>query len=72
MNDIFTEITSLEMFRLEDRVTRMYNYGVHDNTYVIIMKKYACSLRDWRLGNTECAEAKLYPPTLPNILALFY
>lgn len=47
------------MFRLEDRdtkmdtVTRMYNYGVVDNTYVIIMKKYHCSLRDWRLGNTE-------------------
>lgn len=51
LNDIFAEITSLEMFRLEDRVTRMYNYGVIDNTYVIVMKKYTCSLRDWRLGN---------------------
>lgn len=50
----------------------MYNYGVSDNTYVIIMKKYACSLREWRLCNTECPQAKLFPPTLPNILALFY
>jgi serine/threonine protein kinase len=50
----------------------MYNYGVIDNMYVIVMKKYTCSVRDWRLGNVEAQEAKLYPPTLPNILALFY
>ena len=36
----------------------MYNYGVIDNTYVIVMKKYECSLRDWclervRLRNEE-------------------
>ena len=50
----------------------MYNYGVIDNSYVIVMKKYACSVRDWRLGNAEEREAQLFPPSLPNILALFY
>lgn len=40
------------MFRLEEKVTRIYNYGINDNTYVVVMKKYACSLREWRLGNS--------------------
>lgn len=60
------------MFRLEDRVTRIYNYGIADNTYVIVMKKYACSLRDWRLSTVDSPEIRLFPPTLPNILAIFY
>jgi serine/threonine protein kinase len=49
LHDIFTEITCLENFRLDDRITKMYNYGVVDNTYVIVMKKYNCSLREWVL-----------------------
>jgi hypothetical protein len=28
----------------------MYNYGVVDNTYVIVMKRYNCSLREWILN----------------------
>lgn len=49
LHDIFTEITCLENFRLDDRITKMYNYGVVDNTYLIVMKKYSCSLREWVL-----------------------
>ena len=48
LHDIFTEITCLEKFRLEGRVTRIYNFGIVDNTYVIIMRRYRCSLKDWR------------------------
>ena len=51
LHDIFTEITCLENFRLDDRVSKMYNYGIVDSTYVIVMKKYNCSLRDWVLTN---------------------
>ena len=32
-------------------MTTMYNYGVVSNSYVIVMKKYDCSLRDWVLRN---------------------
>jgi len=31
----------------------MYNYGVVDNTYVIVMRKYNCSLREWVLKRKE-------------------
>jgi serine/threonine protein kinase len=46
--DIFTEITCLEHFRLEPSITDIYDYGVTENSYIIVMKKYPCSLRDWR------------------------
>lgn len=35
LHDIFTEITSLEHFKLEPWVTDMYDYGVTDNDYFI-------------------------------------
>ena len=50
----------------------MYNYGVIDNTYFIIMKKYTCSLRDWRLGNRISPLMDAYPVNLPNILSLYF
>jgi serine/threonine protein kinase len=49
LHDIFTEITCLENFRLEPYVTDLYDYGVTATDYVIVMKKYPFSLRDWRL-----------------------
>lgn len=49
LHDIFTEITSLEEFRLEPCVTDLYDYGVDECSYYIVMKKYACSLTKWRL-----------------------
>lgn len=48
LHDIFTEITCLEEFRLEKCVTDLYDYGVDKQSYYIVMKKYACSLGDWR------------------------
>jgi len=49
LHDIFTEITCLEHFRLDPSVTDLYDYGVVDNGYIIVMKKYPSSLEDWRL-----------------------
>lgn len=49
LHDIFTEITCLEEFRLESCVTDLYDYGVDGTSYYIVMKKYAGSLREWRL-----------------------
>jgi serine/threonine protein kinase len=37
----------------------MYNYGVVDNTYVIIMKKYECSLREWILNRKDSLHSHL-------------
>lgn len=48
LHDIFTEITCLEEFRLEPCVTDLYDYGVDSNSYYIVMKRYTCSLSEWR------------------------
>ena len=37
----------------------MYNYGVVSNAYVIVMKKYDCSLRDWVLDLRDQSPLKL-------------
>lgn len=58
LHDIFAEISCLEHFRLDQRVTTMYNYGVVDKSYVIIMKKYDCSLRDYVVKLREEKELK--------------
>ena len=49
LHDIFSEITCLEKFRLDPCVTDLYDYGVTKTDYVIVMKKYSVSLKDWRL-----------------------
>ena len=49
LHDIFTEITCLEEFRLEPCVTDLFDYGVDQTSYYIVMKKYSGSLREWRL-----------------------
>ena len=53
LHDIFAEITCLEEFRLESCVTDLYDYGVDDSSYYIVMKRYSGSLRDWRLKQQE-------------------
>ena len=49
LHDIFNEIACLEQFRLDPAVTDIYDYGVTDSSYIIVMKKYPFSLKDWRL-----------------------
>lgn len=49
LHDIFTEITCLEEFRLENSVTELYDYGVTKTDYIIIMKRYPSSLKQWRV-----------------------
>jgi serine/threonine protein kinase len=38
--DIFTEITCLEKFRFEPSIVDLYDYGIYNNEYVMVMKKY--------------------------------
>lgn len=49
LHDIFSEITCLEYFRLHSSVVNIYDFGVTNNDYFIVMKKYPLSLRAWRL-----------------------
>jgi serine/threonine protein kinase len=53
LHDIFTEITCLEELRLEPCITDLYDYGVDSNSYYIVMKRYSCSLRQWRMGQNK-------------------
>lgn len=48
LHDIFTEIACLEEFRLERCVTDLFDYGVDESDYYIVMKRYPISLKDWR------------------------
>jgi serine/threonine protein kinase len=45
----------------------MYNYGVVGHAYVIVMKKYDCSLRDWIILHKESLQFKL-----PILLRIFW
>ena len=38
----------MENFRLNPQVATLYDYGVTSSDYVIVMKKYPYSLKDWR------------------------
>ena len=45
----------------------MYNYGVVGHAYVIVMKKYDCSLRDWITLHKDSLQYKL-----PILLRIFW
>ena len=49
IHDIFTEITALETFRMEGCVSHLFDYGVDNDYYYIVMKMYPNSLKGWRL-----------------------
>ena len=59
LHDIFTEITCLEEFRLEPCVTDLYDYGVDESDYYIVMKKYSGSLLNWRQKQTASMHENL-------------
>ena len=59
LHDIFTEITCLEELRLEPCVSDLYDYGLSGGSYYIIMKRYTCSLRQWRLNQTKSLNENL-------------
>lgn len=46
---LFTELACMESFRLHPSIATVYDYGVTATDYVIVMKKYPMSLKEWRL-----------------------
>lgn len=53
LHDIFNEITVLEELRESKCVTDLYDYGADRSSYYIVMRKYDCSLRGWRLQHGD-------------------
>ena len=64
--DIFTEITALESFRLENCVTQLFDYGCDEENYYIVMKRYPISLKQWRIKQTLP-----FTEMLPTYLSIF-
>lgn len=58
--DIFSEISCLEYFRLQKSVVTLYDFGIVDSDYFIIMKKYPMSARKWRLMQVKHFEQMLH------------
>ncbi|KAL7714917.1 hypothetical protein QTN25_007640 [Entamoeba marina] len=46
--DIFTEVSILTKFSNDPRACHLYDFGVADGHYWIVMKRYTCSLLAWR------------------------
>jgi serine/threonine protein kinase len=46
--DVFSEIACLDAIRFEDHVCQLFDYGVDESGYWIVMKYYATTLRKWR------------------------
>jgi serine/threonine protein kinase len=46
--DVFSEIACLDTIRFEDHVCQLYDYGVDETSYWIVMKHYPSTLKKWR------------------------
>eukprot|EP00026_Physarum_polycephalum_P001048 Phypoly_transcript_01049.p1 GENE.Phypoly_transcript_01049~~Phypoly_transcript_01049.p1 ORF type:complete len:1112 (+),score=220.65 Phypoly_transcript_01049:278-3613(+) len=61
LHDIFTEILILDKFKNDPRCCHLYDYGVDNDSYWIVMKSYKCSLKEWRLRQTQTSFAQALP-----------
>lgn len=52
LHGIFDEVLILDQFKLDRRVCHIYDYGTDEDYYWIVMKKYKCSLKNWRKQQT--------------------
>ena len=59
LHDIFTEVSLLDMYRSDTRACHLYDYGVDDENYWLVMKYYLCSLRAWRKRQTRSLKENL-------------
>ncbi|GFR48222.1 hypothetical protein Agub_g10082 [Astrephomene gubernaculifera] len=46
--DVFGEVTIMERFSGHDCICQLLDYGMHDDAYWIVMRRYRCSLAEWR------------------------
>ena len=73
LHDIFDEILILDKFKEDSRISHMFDYGTDDEYYWIIMKKYKCSLKNWRQKQKQSLNKNLtlYLNIYMNILNTF-
>lgn len=55
LHDIFSEISCLEYFRLQQSTVTLYDFGYSKDKdeYFIVMQKYPMSLKKWRSIQTK-------------------
>lgn len=54
--NIFSEISALEVLRMNNCVSKLYDYGMDKNHYYIVMKNYKCSIKQWRENINKCID----------------
>jgi hypothetical protein len=59
LHDIFTEVTLLDLYRGDTRSCHLYDFGVDDENYWLVMKWYFTSLRAWRKRQTRSLQENL-------------
>ena len=73
LHDSFTEILTLDMLKNDHRICRMYDFGVDNENYWIVMKAYKTSLRKWRIqrrGDTLHDMLPLYLNVFSDVLGV--
>jgi len=48
--DVFSEISALEMLQHSNHICRLYDYGVYDNKFWLVMERCQYNLKTWRLS----------------------
>lgn len=74
VHEIFNEILVMEKFKANPRVCRMYDYGVDNDNYYIVMREYKTSLRNWRRRqplNLQIHRMPLYLHIFKKVLQLY-
>ncbi|KAG2493918.1 hypothetical protein HYH03_007854 [Edaphochlamys debaryana] len=46
--DVYGEVAIMERFRGCEGICQLLDYGMHDDAYWIVMRRYRCSLAEWR------------------------
>lgn len=64
--DVFSEIACLDAIRFEDHVCQLFDYGVDESGYWIVMKYYPTTLKKWREGLVGSME-----DNLPALLCVY-
>ena len=46
--NVLSEVAILEHLQGQPRVARLYDYGVDEDHCYMVLKRYPCSLKEWR------------------------
>lgn len=68
--DAFSEVTLLESFAQSPSVCQLWDYGVEGDSFVLVLRRYACSLAQWRaaLPPDPAPHLRLYLSVFADVL----